>query len=282
MFSKLEIKKIDSYSVFEEHSLEYFEKRYLDELTFANINAKKEHFNALGYCLNCKKNVLFNITRIDKNELIPNFRESIICPICRLNNRSRFMLAYLDELIDNDIKDIYLYEEVTSFFRTIKNKYSKINVQGSEYLGPNINSGTLINGIRHEDASNMSFDKDTFDVLISCDVLEHVPDYKKCLAESYRILKQNGKLLISIPFYYNQKDSIQRAELINGKLKYLKDEQYHGNPVSAKGSLVFWDYGWDFLDSIKEANFKDAYLLSYYSKECGHIGVFQHIIVAEK
>lgn len=282
MNSKLKIKKLDNYKAFEEHKLACFKKRYLEELAFLKKHEEEISFTEHGYCLNCKKNVFFNISRLNKEELFPNFRESIICPECQFNNRLRFMLAYIDELINNDIEDIYLYEEVTSFYKTIKNKYSKINVQGSEYLGSNIKSGTSINGIRHENALNMSFSDATFDILISCDVLEHVPDYKKCLSESYRILKENGKLIISIPFYHNDEVSTKRAEIINGELKHLKEEQYHGNPVSSKGSLVFWDFGWDFLESIKAANFKKSYLLSYYSKDFGHIGVFQHIIVAEK
>jgi len=69
----------------------------------------------------------------------------------------------------------------------------------------------------------------------------------------------------------------------NGELECLLPEQYHGNPVSEKGSLVFYDFGWDILESCKAAGFNDAYLLSYYSLFYGHIGGgLQMMFVAEK
>ena len=45
---------------------------------------------------------------------------------------------------------------------------------------------------------------------------------------------------------------------------------------SGEGALVFWDYGWDLLDWMKEAGFSDAYLQPYYSRKHGHMGAPQY------
>lgn len=46
-------------------------------------------------------------------------------------------------------------------------------------------------------------DDNVFDVCICCEVLEHVENPVKCLEEMFRVLKNHGLLIISVPSYYN-------------------------------------------------------------------------------
>ena len=48
-------------------------------------------------------------------------------------------------------------------------------------------------------AEKLPFGKETFDIVIMSDVLEHVRDEEKSLNEVYRVLKRNGKLMITVP-----------------------------------------------------------------------------------
>lgn len=50
------------------------------------------------------------------------------------------------------------------------------------------------------DVQNMSVPSTSFDTVVSFEVLEHVPDPKKALAEIYRVLRPGGKLVMSTPF----------------------------------------------------------------------------------
>ncbi len=52
------------------------------------------------------------------------------------------------------------------------------------------------------DAKIMPFAKDTFDVVICGELLEHVPDPRLVLRDIYRVLKPAGKLLLTVPFLY--------------------------------------------------------------------------------
>ena len=79
----------------------------------------------------------------------------------------------------------------------------------------------------------MSFNDNSFDVILSTDVFEHVPDIHKTLSEAYRVLKENGTMLISIPFDVNKNETIQRAVFENDKINSLLPEVYHVNPVSS-------------------------------------------------
>jgi len=49
-----------------------------------------------------------------------------------------------------------------------------------------------------DDAENLSFDDNTFDLVYCFGVLHHTPDTKKCLKEIRRVLKPNGKAIIML------------------------------------------------------------------------------------
>jgi len=236
----------------------------------------------LGYCKVCDKATKFNI-RIKDNKT--NLRETLVCENCKLPTRMRFMLSFLKDLASNsDSKlNFFMYEQVTRFYKATHN-IKNINLIGSEFLGYDKKPGQIIENIRNEDAMNLSFDDSSFDVLVSNDVYEHLPNINKTLSEAYRVLKNSGMLLISIPFFGENEKTTRRAILDEGKIKHLKEPIYHENPIAKKeGSLVFYEYGWDFLDILKSAGFKDVYMLFYYDLFYGHLGYVQtFIFVAEK
>jgi hypothetical protein len=39
-----------------------------------------------------------------------------------------------------------------------------------------------------------------------------------------------------------------------GQITHIEEEQYHGNPVDAKGALVTFDWGYDICAKIHEAS----------------------------
>ena len=52
------------------------------------------------------------------------------------------------------------------------------------------------------DAQQLPFPDDVFDHVLLLDVLEHIPDPERCLAEIFRVLKPGGTLTIQVPFMY--------------------------------------------------------------------------------
>jgi hypothetical protein len=59
-------------------------------------------------------------------------------------------------------------------------------------------------------------------------------------------LKPGGMHIFTAPKHKGIKKSYPRAKLTEGRVEYLLEEQYHGNPVGDGRSLVTWDYGDDF------------------------------------
>jgi len=158
-----------------------------------------------GYCNVCEKATKFKLSLNKKKQI--NFRESLVCEFCNLTNRNRFMLSFLKNLAKNsDSKlTVFMYEQVTKFFSMAQN-IKNINLVGTEFLGYDKKPGQIIEHIQNEDAMNLSFENNTFDVIVSNDVYEHVPNIERTLSEAYRVLKNSGKLLISIPFNQNYQD----------------------------------------------------------------------------
>jgi hypothetical protein len=79
-------------------------------------------------------------------------------------------------------------------------------------------------------------------------------------------------MLATIPFHWENDISVVRARLSNGQLEHILPSAFHGNPVSADGSLVFTDFGWDLLATMKAAGFSDVAVDVYSAPEYGHLG----------
>jgi SAM-dependent methyltransferase len=56
---------------------------------------------------------------------------------------------------------------------------------------------------RVEDITNISFQNDSFDVVISCETIEHVPDPRKAVSELARIMRPGGTMYLTCPNYLN-------------------------------------------------------------------------------
>lgn len=128
-----------------------------------------------------------------------------------------------------------------------------------------------MNGIRHEDALNLSFKDEFLDFIISNEVFEHVPNLQKTFDEAYRVLKKGGYLLFTAPFTPEFDTSVVRAKIENGEIVYLMEKEIHGNPLTEDGSLAFYNPGWDIMDMQRKAGFEDPYILAFSDKDFGYI-----------
>lgn len=255
------------------------------ERHIGTAHREQESWTMAGYCEVCQAAASFRMGWEYSDHVVPNYREHLQCPSCGLNNRQRFVASYLARLVGEKRRDVYLHDQVSPVYRWAKQHLTQCTVTGREYLGPSVAPGSVIDGIRHEDALNLTFPSESLDVIVSTDVYEHVPDIEKTIAEARRVLRPGGTLLFSVPFFAGSQQTIQRAALdASGQVLHLHPPQYHGNPISPdEGSLVFYDYGWDLLDLFRGSGFRDAYALAYYSYFYGYLGEgLQLVFVAER
>ena len=246
-----------------------------------NLVAKKS--DAIkGFSYPAKQEVDFQV-HFNPNDLAAtNWRETLICPHTHLNNRLRACLEIIDcELELYQDSPIYISEAVTPLFQYLDKRYT--NIIGSEYISPNLKSGETKKGIRHESLTDLSFQDNSFDAFMSFECLEHIPDYKKCLSESYRTLKDGGSFFFSVPFRWDLEETLVRAKInAAGEIEHILEPEYHGDPMQDQGCLCFYHFGWDILKLCEQAGFKDAYCISTWSDYNCNLGNDLLFFIAKK
>ena len=275
----------DEYQRITAAAMPEIQSRQIFEQVLAFRHHAKTHWNYPGYCPVCEQATLFQVSREDGHVGEINYREQLICGHCRQKNRHRFLLSTALTTVPGlgaAQMQIYAYEQIGSFFEYLGKQLKDAVVVGSEYLGEEYVPGSVNNGIRHENAMHLSFDDESFDALISCDVFEHVPDIAKVFAESCRVLKRGGVLFFTVPFDARAYASVKRAQRNGNEIDFLRSPEYHGNPLDPKGSLVFYDFGWDILDRCKEAGFATVHTVSCWDANSGYLGGDGHYVFVAK
>ena len=211
-----------------------------------------------------------------------NWRERLCCPVTAFNNRQRAAIHIFDlEMEPYRDSSIFISEQITPMYDWFSKRYA--NVTGSEYLGNAIPYGTADSrGVRNETLCDLTFSNDSFEIIVSLDVFEHIPDYRLAFGECYRVLKTGGRMLWSVPFVKHAEKNIVRARVEDGEVKHLMSPEYHGDPLVASGVLCFTHFGWEMLDDVRAVGFKDAYAIFFYSSRFGYLGGEQVMFVARK
>lgn len=234
----------------------------------------RDMFAYKGKCLVCAEEMLFSIDWLYANKPTPNWRERLVCSGCGLSNRQRYsMYLLLKECKGKSDIKVYVQEQVTPFYEAACRILGSEIVVGSEFLGPFHSPGSIVDGLRHEDAEHLSFRDSTFIAFSSNDVLEHVNEPAAALEQLCRVLTPGGIGIVSVPFYVERDHTERRAENNpDGTVTHFASPEYHGNPLSSGGSLVYSDFGWDLLDIARSAGFSEVFFRGYWSFHNGHLG----------
>lgn len=243
-------------------------------------------FGLEGFCSICNAPTVF-VTSMEyvstdaDGHAQPNWREHLICKGCGLRSRVRAALQIaIQDLGMRADHAIYITEQFGPTYRWLKGRFA--DVTGSEYLKPGLPSGSRHMGINHQDIQALSFADASFDVLMSFDVLEHVPDNAAAFREIARVLRPGGRLVLTIPFTADRHETTVRAEMQpGGAIVHHLPVEMHGNPTDPiNGALCFRHYGWDALDDLRAVGFTDVAAHLYHSADLGHRGDHQLLISA--
>jgi len=91
--------------------------------------------------------------------------------------------------------------------------------------------------------TRLTFADSSFDLMITNDVLEHVPSYEDAYRELFRVLAPGGLLVFTVPFRSEPGRAPDRARVTpSGAVEHLLPPEYHGRRprevCSATRSLV--------------------------------------------
>jgi SAM-dependent methyltransferase len=212
-----------------------------------------------------------------------DLRSGLVCRGCGLNNRQRLLYHALEDQAGGpaglESLRLYVAERLSLFYERLAERAP--HLVGSEYLSPSLASGqtrpvarsrpeTLLGAVasrlgfpvpqvRHEDLKALSFPAESFDLVVHGDVLEHISDPRRALAEIHRVLAPGGATVFTAPFLAgNDANEVRAVVDPDGSVRHLLPPEIHGNPIADEGSLVFQTFGWAVLDDLRAAGFEAA------------------------
>lgn len=274
-------------------SMEEFQKQYHEMLNYWRYErclaelyseSKNTVFKYYGKCEMCNsvQALVVDYQGAEERNGIrtPNWRERLTCPNCGCNNRQRFIAQKIFQRYEPGMK-ILMHEQKTHIFNRLQRELPTL--EGFEYMGRGYVPGAYYDGVRYEDPCGYTYADAEFDIVISGDVLELVPDYKAAFQETSRILRPGGKFVFTIPFNANSKETEIRARLKEGEVESSGEPLYYPNPIEGYPSLpVYQIFGWDILKDLKECGFKDACGKVYYGIKEGYLGYLPIYFEAQK
>jgi SAM-dependent methyltransferase len=188
----------------------------------------------------------------------PNWRESLC--VASLNARQRAVLDLIARersLSPEHSPAVYTTEAQSLLARELRLRFSRF--VGSEYTTDPDRARRLY-PIPVEDIQNLSLQSDSFDLVCSLDVFEHIPDIVAALGEIARVLTSNGLLLATFPFTWGPTGICKSRMNQNGVIENLQEPEFHGDPINGH-ALVFTVPGWDILEQARSVGLEASMMI---------------------
>lgn len=124
----------------------------------------------------------------------------------------------------------------------------------SDFFG-DARPGSYVSGVRNEDLMRLTYEDDRFDLVLTSETLEHVPDLPRALDEIHRVLVPEGRHVFTAPVSPRVPRSFPRARLRpDGSIEDLTTPIRH--PGGDVGYPVFTELGMDFPNLLRQAGFE--------------------------
>lgn len=156
-----------------------------------------------------------------------------------------------------------------------------VHYVASHYI-PGQESGSGWNGATVQDLGGQTFGDASFDIVITQDVFEHLIEPGLAIREIARTLKSGGAHIMTVPITNKSGPSERRARLVSGEIEYLKEPQYHDNPVDEAGSLVTVDWGYDIADYLAAHSDCPTIIHTHHDLSRGLGGEYIDVVVTRK
>jgi len=156
------------------------------------------------------------------------------------------------------------------------------NYIGSQYF-MNEPFGKTFNDFRNEDLEHQTFDDASFDIVVTQDVFEHIYHPKPAFREISRTLAPGGSHIFTVPLInHHMPTEVWATQNSDGSPNFLKEPEWHENPVSKSGSPVTMHWGMDIGEFIERETGDKTEILYQYRPESGIMGEFCEVLVTRK
>jgi len=171
--------------------------------------------------------------------------EFALCIRCGANLRYELLAEYVRNRIETG-RPLAVWElDPSSVLRGLLEKHAATYCR-SYYSPVQLPGAVRSDGAVMQDVTRTTFTAESFDLIISSDVLEHVPDLHGAFVEMGRVLKEDGRCIFTVPTC--DKTARRAALQPNGSVEHLLEPEYHSDPLNPRGILAFWSLGPDLPD----------------------------------
>jgi SAM-dependent methyltransferase len=168
------------------------------------------------------------------------------CLFCGANLRYELLAAELRSRFGNNLAELRVVElDPASPLRTLF--ATNPHYVRSFYAAGTPAGQQRSDGARCEDIMDLSLADCSVELIVSSDVLEHVPDLQKAFSETFRVLVPGGVHLFTVPPRGHTK---ARAVMNGTNVIHNEAPEYHCDPLNREGVLTFWDIGPDLPNHV--------------------------------
>lgn len=181
---------------------------------------------------------------IDMDIIGSGRRNNCVCPRCYSTDRDRLLYLYLKnytEIFESKCNLLHVAPEGS--LKALLNSVESINYQaGIKYHeGFYYSKDDAI-----IDITNLSFENESYDVIICNHVLEHIIEDGIALKEFYRVLKPNGWAILQVPVSSKLKVTYEDFSIVKEKEREKHFGQFDHVRI----------YGQDYKDRLETAGFR--------------------------
>jgi 2-polyprenyl-3-methyl-5-hydroxy-6-metoxy-1,4-benzoquinol methylase/GT2 family glycosyltransferase len=250
----------------------------ISDKKFSSIEAAHSHS---GLCNVCGQETSFYY---DDPAL---YRESLVCAECGTTSRyrsiARGILRAIRELTGIEVPSIAnlgtvaptrtlkIYDTQASFYYhagaypipDLLSECKWLEVQTSLFK-PSKRLGKLLGPkITNQNLEALTFADNSFDIVVTSDVMEHVRLDLRAHQEVRRVLKPGGIYLFTVP-HFRDRETLYRVAVIDpddpAKDIFLTEKEYHGDANSKDGrALSYRSYGTDLDETLRRLGFSVDY-----------------------
>jgi len=192
-------------------------------------------------------------------------KESCDCSACGAKLRARRLARVVLELYPTgarSLRDWVLSDEVRPLRIAEINRIDGIHEALAGLPGfkpsdftPGAELGVTVNGVRCEDFTRLTYPDASFDLVLTSETIEHVPDLAAALAECRRVLVPGGRHVFTAPVNPDVARTFPRARLTpDGSVEHLAPAIAH--PGGDWGYPVFTELGTDLPEILDRAGFE--------------------------
>ncbi len=166
-------------------------------------------------------------------------RRNARCPGCGSLERHRFLWLHFNEMTQalRHVRNILHVAPESCIQNALLRK------PGIRYLG--IDRYDDDANATQQDLTDLTYEADSFDLLICNHVLEHIPDDRAALSEIHRVLRPSGRALIMVPIDRNRQETYEDPQIVSPSARH----EAFGHPYHVRVC------GWDYADRIRESGF---------------------------